>query len=442
MNDASTSAVCLRSSSSDSSDLEGTAAEDNSSVVSLLDVLKASKLSELNQKRKVLSNRGGKRRKTSSASSEPKGVTPRQRVREFPGEHLTVSMGKLFCNACREEVSLKSSSVKNHIHSAKHTEGKTRLSKRDAREKDIAVALKAHNAETHLVGEKLPEAQQVFRVKVVTAFLRSAVPLSKLDNFKDLLEEGGYRLTDRHNLSDLIPFIQKKERECVLAEISGHDISVIFDGTCRLGEALCLVIRFISDSWNIEQRLVALKMLQKTLTGEEIAREVISTLSVDYHVPSTSVLASMRDRASSNNVALRTLKVLYPDLIDVSCFSHTIDHVGEKFDTLVLAEFISGWISLFAHSPKNKALWREQTGGRSIKSFSATRWWSRWEVMEQLLVLFGDVDVFLHQDEIGSPATVSKLMGILSDPSKRAYLQVVDFSYGLWQTFCHCNIRS
>ena len=221
-----TSAVCFGSSSSDSSDSEGDATTVKSSVISRLHVLKAPKLSELNRKRKVLCNRGGKRRKTaSSTSSEPKGVTPQQRVREFSGEHLTVSSGKLFCNACREEVSLKSSSVKNHTRSAKHKEGKARLSKRDAREKEIAVALRAHNAKTHLVGEKLPEAQQVFRVKVVTAFLRSAIPLTKLDNFKEILEEGGYRLTDRHNLSDLIPFIQKKERECVLSEISGRDMS-------------------------------------------------------------------------------------------------------------------------------------------------------------------------------------------------------------------------
>ena len=191
------------------------------------------------------------------------------------------------------------------------------------------------------------------------------------------------------------------------SKISGHDISVIFDGTCHLGEALCLVVRFISDSWSIEQRLVPLKMLQKSITGEEIAREMISTHSVDYHVPRTSVLASMRDWVSSNNVALGTIKVLYPNVIDIDCFSHTIDHVGEKFNTLVLAEFISGWISLFTYSPKNKALWHEQTGGRSIQSFSPTQWWSCWEVMERLLPLFGDVDVFLHQDEIGSPSTVS-----------------------------------
>ena len=49
-----------------------------------VDVLQAPKLSILNRKRKVLSNRGrgGKRRySSSSTSSEPRGVTPLQRVK-------------------------------------------------------------------------------------------------------------------------------------------------------------------------------------------------------------------------------------------------------------------------------------------------------------------------------------------------------------------------
>ena len=144
----------------------------------------------------------------------------------------------MFCNACREEVSLKSSSVRNHTRSTKHNEGKKKLAKRVVREQEIALSLKAHNAETHLVGETLPEEQQVFRVKVVTTFLRAGVPLGKLDHFNELLEEGAYHLTDRHNLSDLVPFIQTQEKKQIMAEINGRDISVIFDGTCRLGEAL------------------------------------------------------------------------------------------------------------------------------------------------------------------------------------------------------------
>jgi hypothetical protein len=42
-----------------------------------------------------------------------------------------------------------------------------------------------------------------------------------------------------------------------------------------------------------------------------------------------------------------------------------------------------------------------------MKSFSSTRWWSHWEVTEQLMVQFGDVATFLNLKEIGSPATVS-----------------------------------
>ena len=101
-------------------------------------------------------------------------------------------------------------------------------------------------------------------MKVVTAFLRSAVPLNKLDCFKELLEEGGYCLADRHSLFDLVPFIQKREKEQVLAEITLRNISIIFDGTCSVGEALCIVVRYVSDNWTIEQRLITHKLLQKS----------------------------------------------------------------------------------------------------------------------------------------------------------------------------------
>ena len=49
-----------------------------------------------------------------------KGVTPRQRVKEFPTEPFTVSHGQLFYSACREQLSLKRSILKNHVESLKH----------------------------------------------------------------------------------------------------------------------------------------------------------------------------------------------------------------------------------------------------------------------------------------------------------------------------------
>ena len=67
-----------------------------------------------------------------------------------------------------------------------------------------------------------------------------AVPLSKLDVFKDLLEENMFRLTDRRHMSDLV-----HEQADIEAEISGKPVSVVFDGTTRLGEAMVIVVRFV-----------------------------------------------------------------------------------------------------------------------------------------------------------------------------------------------------
>ena len=107
-------------------------------------------------------------------------MTTSQQVREYPNESLTVSCGKLFCLACSEDLSLKLSVILNHIESRKHSQGKEKLKVKEAHERDIADALKAHKTATHLEGETLPMDQQVYRIKVVSAFLRAGVPLNKV----------------------------------------------------------------------------------------------------------------------------------------------------------------------------------------------------------------------------------------------------------------------
>ena len=272
-------------------------------VVSLLDRLKSPTSADIARRRKTKTNDPplGKRPCRRALTSDPKGVTPSQRVKEFENKSLTVLRGQLFCSECREQHSLKRSIINNHIRSSKHGKSQKRLDSKEARERTIIEHLRKYNEETHPRGETLPEDHQVYRIKVVTAFLKSGVPLSKVESFRDLLEENAYRLTDRCNLLDYATFILKEEESRIRSEIDGQQISVVFDGTSRLGEALAIIIRFIDQDWCVQ--------LSKSLSGEEVARELISVLSVTYGVRSSNLLASMRDRASVNNVAMRTLKV-------------------------------------------------------------------------------------------------------------------------------------
>ena len=130
----------------------------------------------------------------------------------------------------------------------------------------------------------------------------------------------------------------------------------------------------------------------------------------------------MHDRAACNGVALRTIKVVYSSIVDIGCFSHTLDLVGSKFVTPCLSSFMVWWVSLFSHSPKAMLLWKERTG-LSYQGYSATRWWSKYEVMKQLMDLFGDVEPFLKEANV-SPATIEKLLSVLRDPCEKKHIQV------------------
>ena len=95
------------------------------------------------------------------------------------------------------------------------------------------------------------------------------------------------------------------------------------------------------------------------MTGDEIARQIINTLSVEYAIQSQQVMGMIHDCASTNNVAMRTLKVLYPCMLGVGCFSHTLNRVGENFNIPFANDFVTHWVGLFSHSSKARFLWKE-----------------------------------------------------------------------------------
>jgi len=137
---------------------------------------------------------------------------------------------------------------------------------------------------------------------------------------------------------DMIPFLLQEELTWVKGEIQGKHVAVVFDGTTRLGEVLVLIVCFL-DEWTVEQRLVSVQFMQKSLNGEELARQIISALSVTLGIESGRLLAAIRDGASVNTAALRTVAIVYPYVLDIRCISHTPDLVEEKFKATAVSLF-------------------------------------------------------------------------------------------------------
>ena len=68
-------------------------------------------------------------------------------------------------------------------------------------------------------------------------------------------------------------------------------------------------------------------LLAKALRGEEIARELMVCISTELGISDDRLVASMCDRASINIVAMQMVNILYPNVIDIGCYSHTVELV-------------------------------------------------------------------------------------------------------------------
>ena len=105
---------------------------------------------------------------------------------------------------------------------------------------------------------------------MVTALLKAGIPLSKLDVLREILEENALHLTDRLHMLDLIPFGHSQKVNLIKADIANRPVSVVFDGTTRLGEAMAIVLHFVDNDLKVVQRIVRLQLLQKSMSWEEV----------------------------------------------------------------------------------------------------------------------------------------------------------------------------
>ena len=262
--------------------------------------------------------------------------------------------------------------------------------------------------------------------------MKAGITIGKIDMLRSLLEKNSYRLTGSSHLRQYVSMALKQEIERIKQELEipsqvsmTSDLSVIFDGSTRQGEAIALIVRIVDNNWNIIQRLLRIDVCSKSVNANELAQVLNQCLSVAYEVRANSFLAAMRDSASVKQAALDRITFIFPKMLNVVCFSHTLDNVGNHLVIPTLVEFGSLWIRMFRHSFKAKLLRKDLTG-QTPRSYSETRWWSKWEVYHQLMVQFGDVARFVEEakDAKVCPQLLPQLQAILSEPQRPMNLKL------------------
>ena len=85
-------------------------------------------------------------------------------------------------------------------------------------------------------GATVQTDMRVFRFEVVETLLMASIPISKINVLRPLFEKYAHSFTANTHMKDIIPFVLAREQEKVKAEFQEvKEVSVIFDGTARLG---------------------------------------------------------------------------------------------------------------------------------------------------------------------------------------------------------------
>lgn len=103
------------------------------------------------------------------------------------------------------------------------------------------------------------------------------------------------------------------------------------DGTPCFASAEAVNIRSVTLDYWITERVVRVKLLDKSPNSDGLADLIEEVFLDDVGLHMRNWRAAMKDRAATNGAAIRKLKDKHHiKVFEADCNSHTLSHVGEK----------------------------------------------------------------------------------------------------------------
>lgn len=354
-----------------------------------------------------------------------------QRLREFPGQGLKQSAGVLFCGPCKEILPNIKGSIKDHVTRKKHADNLVKYHEKFGDDEEVKQFLSDHfKVNPDESGSRSSEEEHLYRYRCVETFLSTGTPLARVDKFRPLLVRTGISLTDSSHLAKTyIPRVEEREISLLTSEFADSYVGIHFDGTTRLGEAICLTGRKCSLDFELATRLLQVKTTEKHTTSAQLASLITKRLGELGIAPELTINTS-RDSASTNGAACKLM--LANPLINAAntlCISHTISNAGDHIIMPTLLEFTTPWLELVGGRDPHqgaKNLWKSMVAPQTVPGYSQVRWWSKAEIWFVMAENFSRLQPFVRLllDRAIGDATTTKMANLLRDRSAALQLEL------------------
>lgn len=275
-----------------------------------------------------------------SHTTQQTKVSISERLKSFPGNSLVQAPSPtgdvLFCRCCPKTVQNILGTIRTHVNSERHKERLEQWNKRALVDDGVVCFLHEYFKKNPKEKDSsVPIETQLQRWLVVEAFMHAGVGLNKLDDLRPLFERNGSSLTASTHLKPFIPKIEDYEFKRIIHELTGQSVCLIYDGTSRLGDCTAVLLRWCSESFEIQQRLVALRTLEKHANGDTLGPFLIDVIG-QAGVRSSQVVCTARDSCATNGKAERSMQAILSNAVGMMCISHIRYHTARNMRTCQL----------------------------------------------------------------------------------------------------------
>ena len=368
----------------------------------------------------------------------------------------------LFCTICLCPVSAHKVKTQRHLDASKASNSH-QVRMREVREKRLfLVDLYKHlsvwiRKNWNIQGVNISYDLHMFRLNTVYNFMKAGLPMNSINELREYLEGiniDRQRLTSANHLGIYIPIIETAENENILSYVRTvvnehatldsdkyryNPTLIIFDGTTRVDEVVCIVARFVLSDFTIVQKLISLRRYRKCKTAEELFFAIKFELLERYGFRPSQIYGFQKDRAAANEAAYKEyLKPVFQYARNLHCVSHTMNHVGDhsKHDLLTkVTQDVQGMCNQHGGNNKASLRWLDVFHER-WRNPGNTRWWCKFELTTKIYEEFpvfvryingmnDDEDVMEGDDGrkfIGK--RIGRLKDIINNTTKRLSLKL------------------
>jgi len=289
---------------------------------------------------------------------------------------------QLFCLSCSAPVNTKKDRITDHIKSLTHQRNAEKEKRREERFVYINEALEQAQENNQVgtgahadTGRGVTVATARARVQLLESWLAAGIPIAKMNGVRDTLQ----RLTRvglTSHMNDLIPIINSAHRKELKEWLKDNQLCLALDTASREGECFALTARIInSKTFQPETRLIAVRLYESSFNGAQLACVLNGLLGAELGIAPGNIIATVRDRAAYGKISMRTLTPLWQNALDMECFAHTFNHVGENMHHTTLTNFTRSLSHLWSKSHRARVMWRDMVGVYPPSS-ADNRWWS------------------------------------------------------------------